>query len=456
MPHDASPLDAMPDDASPLDEATPANNNAGFSQGSSVKAVATAESSFSKRMQRLRKDVLSNVVWLLTGLALLALLALEQWLAQELILLLVWLWLLYALLPWVQHLEKGLRASVFRFTTTRGRYAARPLAIFIVLGFLVWLLAFQVSGQLPTLRYQLRHLSTQLPVYSQTLQRQLQHWLGASAPVFYLTPKAGLNNGMVKATSNLAATPPTATRPVGRALPALSKSKGSLLVKPVQSPSTSGSSTSNTWLQLVVKVGSSTAQGLLYAITGLILLVYGLHDAPRLASTALNHYMPTAQQPVLKQWAGLFHTKYSGFVQAQLVMGLGTYITFYLLYKVLGLPYAAGLAGLVGVSSLVPVLGTWLGLLPSLMVAVVQRSEGVVLCLVLAIVAFNSFKYVWVKPRLLPQHNVVHPVASLVLFLGSYQVLGLWSLFMVPFLQTVLLSSYECYQQEKAQKTRTP
>jgi predicted PurR-regulated permease PerM len=369
--------------------------------------------------------VLNQVWWSVAALLVLGLISLTQVLSKELILLLTLVWLLYALLPWVDHLDTGLRRSVFRWVAPERQLMVRPLAVFIVLGLLAWLLAFQVVIQWPTLQTQWQKLSRRLPGYTQMAQQEIGRWINPNkAP----TEK----NKPVEAT-------PTQTRNASLVQESeeqgVSKGWASWL-EPLRSPLLSG----------LVSLGTNTLQGLVYILSGVVLLSYGLLDGPKLTRSFFQHYLPPQKKNRLHRIALSFHLRYKSLVQAQLVLALGSFVLFLPLYTGLNLPYAYGLAGLLGLTSLIPVLGSWLGLIPAAIVSVVHGSEGTILRFVLAVMVFIGIKHLWLKPRLMKHHRQMHPVVALIIFLACYQIIGLWSLFLAPLVQTASITLYRWHQ----------
>lgn len=380
-----------------------------------------------------KQRVLSQVWWSLAALLLLGLIALTQVLSKELILLLTLIWLLYALLPWVDHLDTGLRRSIFQWLPPGREGAARPLAVFIVLGLLAWLLAFQVVIQWPTLQTQWQKLSRRLPGYTQLAQKEIGRWVNPSkAP--------GAPEGPIQATP----TQPTTAQSTEVVLDDSSAKGWASWLEPLRSPLLSG----------LVSLGTNTLQGLVYILSGLVLLSYGLLDGPKLTRSFFQHYLPQKKKTRLSRMAKSFHLRYKSLVQAQLVLALGSFVLFLPLYTGLDLPYAYGLASLLGITSLIPVLGSWLGLIPAAIVSVVHGSEGTIIRFVLAVMVFIGIKHLWLKPRLMKHHRQMHPVVSLTIFLACYQIIGLWSLFLAPLVQTASITLYR-WQQVKTNRSQS-
>lgn len=189
-------------------------------------------------------------------------------------------------------------------------------------------------------------------------------------------------------------------------------------------------------LNNLVTIGSNTIQTLVYALAGLVMLYYILMDGNKLlAYIHKNYVLQHWHSPVLRL-AKLFHFRLLELVRGQWLLAMSTGFFFLLVFKLLGLPYASFLALIMGLCSMVPVVGWWLGLLPALLVGVVRAPEDVLLALIVTVLTFNWLKQRVLKPIVLKHHQNLHPVLCLSVFLLCFELSGFWALFIYPFALT--------------------
>jgi predicted PurR-regulated permease PerM len=410
-----------------------------------------------------------------------------QALQAEVILLTLLLWLAYALLPLVSSTERQLCAMPALLPVP----AVFKRLVAVLFSFLTLLagLTFALRVASPILQQQVSSFQQQLPHYLKQTQGVLQRWvLSPAAPLqthrywayndcLGLLPlqlerlASPTHSGLFITTPNFFSAEAFSLAEQGKRYERLrlkaeqkvsacwpnAHAQAKLLPEAALSAFTPFSTTTKkssslssaspalpAWLPAVqgkllnslVAIGSNTIQTLLYTLAGFVMLFYMLMDGKQLLRYAHKNYVLQHWHSPVLRLAKLFHLRLLELVRGQWLLAMSTGFFFLLVFKLLGLPYASFLALIMGLCSMVPVVGWWLGLLPALLVSVVRAPEDVLLALIVTVLAFNWLKQRVLKPLVLKHHQDLHPVLCLSVFLICFELSGFWSLFIYPFALT--------------------
>ncbi|MBW3659584.1 MAG: AI-2E family transporter [Actinobacteria bacterium] len=170
-------------------------------------------------------------------------------------------------------------------------------------------------------------------------------------------------------------------------------------------------------------VGSTLAGMVVQFLTMLLVTFYLVADGPRFRRTLVGRLRPDSQREFLQVWE-LAIAKTGGYVYSRLLTAVASTVFHVVVFTVVGLPYPVALGVWVGIiSSLIPVVGTYLaGALP-LVIALSSDPIDAVWVLV-AIVLYQQVENYLVAPRITAATMELHPAIAFVSVLVGGALLG--------------------------------
>lgn len=137
------------------------------------------------------------------------------------------------------------------------------------------------------------------------------------------------------------------------------------------------------------------------------------------------------------------------YVRGQLTVAFWVGVMFGIGYTIVGQSYAALLAVLAGVFNLVPYFGTFIALIPSLVLAIMNSPMMLVKVLIVFAVEQTIESRV-VSPLVMGNRMKMHPVTTILLLIGASALGGLWGvIFAIPLyaiLKIILLRLFNYYR----------
>jgi predicted PurR-regulated permease PerM len=169
---------------------------------------------------------------------------------------------------------------------------------------------------------------------------------------------------------------------------------------------------------------SATVIGTIFQVFTVLLFTYYLAaDGPRLRRTLCSMLPPAHQAEVLRAW-DIAVAKTGGYLYSRALMALISGIAHYILFQVLGVPYAPALGVWVGlVSQFIPTVGTYLaGALPILIAFTEDPWDALwVLCFV---VVYQQFENYLLQPRITARTVDIHPAVAFGSVIAGTALLG--------------------------------
>jgi predicted PurR-regulated permease PerM len=194
-------------------------------------------------------------------------------------------------------------------------------------------------------------------------------------------------------------------------------------------------------LAQVAQVLGGALSGLLYVLTGSVLVFYLLLDGPKLKSEFIQLFPMKLQPPVKQLFLDTHHIMY-GFVKGQVFLGIATGIFMMIVYAAFGTPFAFLLGLWFGAAEILPVVGTWIGFLPGILL-MLFISPIKLLFLMMIVYIYQTIKDNIVAPKVIGDTMGLHPVVVVLSLLICSQLNGLIGvLFAIPlasFLKVILL-----------------
>ncbi len=182
-----------------------------------------------------------------------------------------------------------------------------------------------------------------------------------------------------------------------------------------------------------------TLEGLIYTLTGLVLVFYFLLDGPKLKTGFIEMLPSDVQQPA-DYFLSSLHNVMFGFIKGQVILGIVTGAYLILISTALGVPYAMFLGTFFAIAQLVPVVGAWIGFLP--WIFVLQSLTPATFFSIVALIAlFQLIKDVWIAPKIMGHVMGLHPVIVILSLLVCAKAMGLLGfLFAIPLASMVNVS----------------
>lgn len=183
--------------------------------------------------------------------------------------------------------------------------------------------------------------------------------------------------------------------------------------------------------QNLLTIVSSTLAGFVYTLTGLVLVFYFLLDGKDLKNGFIS-MLPRDSQASANYLLSNIHLALFGFVKGQVMLGIVTGIYMVIVYSLFDVPYSFFLGAFFAIAEIIPVVGTWLGFFPGILVLLFINPLKLIFVMGLVYV-YQLIKDNLVAPRVLGQAVGLHPVIVIVSLLVCAKISGLVGvLFAIP------------------------
>jgi predicted PurR-regulated permease PerM len=174
----------------------------------------------------------------------------------------------------------------------------------------------------------------------------------------------------------------------------------------------------------VVDVGATALSGILQSFTILLVTFYLVADGPRARQVLFRPFPPDRQRELLAVWE-LAVAKTGGYIYSRLLLAFIAAVATGLFLMFAGIPAAIPLAAWVGVTSaFVPVVGTYLGGVLPVVVAIASARPERAIWVVSFIVVYQQIENYLLAPRIQSHTMEVHPAVAFVSVLAGGYLLG--------------------------------
>lgn len=167
-----------------------------------------------------------------------------------------------------------------------------------------------------------------------------------------------------------------------------------------------------------------TVNGILYFLVGLLLTFYFLVDGGKLKSEWLCLVPPQAR-PTLNSFLRSVHQVMFAFIKGQVMLGLLTGAYMFAIYSIFHVPYAFLLGCIFAIAELLPVVGTWIGIIIGLTVILLNMDPIVALWVWLCSYGYQTIKDNILAPKVVGDVMGLHPLVIILALLICAQVAGL-------------------------------
>jgi predicted PurR-regulated permease PerM len=188
----------------------------------------------------------------------------------------------------------------------------------------------------------------------------------------------------------------------------------------------------------VLGAGKAVASGFFSAFTVLILTLYFLASLPMVKSSAYR-MVPRSRRQRFTLLSEEISRRVGGYFMGQLTVAAINGILSYVMMKLVGIPYAAVLAVVVGVLGLVPMVGATLGAILVVVVALFVSGTAALIVTAYYVVYQQVENYV-IAPRVMQKTVAVPGAVTVVAALAGGTLLGvLGALMAIPIAAGLLL-----------------
>lgn len=169
----------------------------------------------------------------------------------------------------------------------------------------------------------------------------------------------------------------------------------------------------------------STASQVIVAIIIMpFILFYLLRDGKNLRGY-MTQFLPTKfREPVGRVMTDV-NTQLANYVRGQVTVAIIVALMFIIFFKIIGLRYAVTLGVTAGVLNLIPYLGSFLAMLPALVLGLIA-GPVMLLKVIIVFIVEQTIEGRFVSPLILGSQLSIHPITILFVLLTSGAMFGVW------------------------------
>ncbi|KAA9301755.1 MULTISPECIES: AI-2E family transporter [Aerococcus] len=168
---------------------------------------------------------------------------------------------------------------------------------------------------------------------------------------------------------------------------------------------------------------------ILAIVTAPFILFYMLKDGPKLKQN-LALVVPNPIRSSTMQLLFEMNQQVSAYVRGQIMVGISVAIMFMLGYSIIGLQYGIILGVLAGFLNLIPYLGSFLAMIPAVIIAIVQGPIMVVKVLVVFMIE-QTIEGRVISPHILGSNLDIHPVTIMLLLIAGGKLFGILGIIII-------------------------
>ena len=175
------------------------------------------------------------------------------------------------------------------------------------------------------------------------------------------------------------------------------------------------------WVSAII---SGTSQVIVALIIMPFMLFYLLRDGKGLRDYITQFLPNKLREPVGKVLSDV-NQQLANYVRGQITVAVIVAIMFIIFFKIIGLRYAVALGVTAGVLNLVPYLGSFLAMLPALVLGLIA-GPVMLLKVVIVFIVEQTIEGRFVSPLILGSQLNIHPITILFVLLTSGSMFGIW------------------------------
>lgn len=175
------------------------------------------------------------------------------------------------------------------------------------------------------------------------------------------------------------------------------------------------------WVSAII---SGTSQVIVALIIMPFMLFYLLRDGKGLRDYITQFLPNKLREPVGKALSDV-NQQLANYVRGQITVAVIVAIMFIIFFKIIGLRYAVALGVTAGVLNLVPYLGSFLAMLPALVLGLIA-GPIMLLKVIIVFIVEQTIEGRFVSPLILGSQLNIHPITILFVLLTSGSMFGIW------------------------------
>ena len=175
------------------------------------------------------------------------------------------------------------------------------------------------------------------------------------------------------------------------------------------------------WVSAII---SGTSQVIVALIIMPFMLFYLLRDGKGLRDYITQFLPNKLREPVGKVLSDV-NQQLANYVRGQITVAVIVAIMFIIFFKIIGFRYAVALGVTAGVLNLVPYLGSFLAMLPALVLGLIA-GPVMLLKVIIVFIVEQTIEGRFVSPLILGSQLNIHPITILFVLLTSGSMFGIW------------------------------
>src|SRR5699024_1527023 len=160
--------------------------------------------------------------------------------------------------------------------------------------------------------------------------------------------------------------------------------------------------------------------------TGLLIIpiftYYLLVESDKIPKKIL-YYIPTKYRQVVSRMLYQGNYQVSQYIRGQIIVATCVGIIFGIGYAIIGLEYGTTLAVLAGLLNIIPYLGSFIAIIPALIVGLIT-SPIMLIKVIIVMVVEQTIEGRFISPQVLGNSMQIHPVTILMVLLASGKLFG--------------------------------
>lgn len=273
---------------------------------------------------------------------------------------------------------------VMKFLTKQG--ANRNQSILVVFLLIILLIAFFIIWLIPVLREQIGSLIEEFPNYYDAVSEQISHFFNSET---YAQFSSFIDSAVVNIENAIKSYSETF---ISRTVASLGSTVGAI------------------------------ASISLALITAPIMFYYLLKEDYKLPNQVMK-FIPTKNRKTVRQMIREINEQLSLYIRGQLIVAMSVAMMFMIGYTIIGLPYGVALGIISGFLNIIPYLGSFLAMIPALIIAIVHSPMMIVKVLIIAFIE-QTLEGRIISPKVLGNNLNIHPIVILIVLLTAGQLYG--------------------------------
>ena len=169
---------------------------------------------------------------------------------------------------------------------------------------------------------------------------------------------------------------------------------------------------------------SAASQIVVAVIIMPFILFYLLRDGKHLKGY-ITQFLPKKLREPVGQILTDVNSQLANYVRGQITVAIIVAFMFMIFFKIIGLRYGVTLAVVAGVLNLVPYLGSFLAMLPALILGLIA-GPVMLLKVIIVFIVEQTIEGRFVSPLILGSQLSIHPITILFVLLTSGSMFGIW------------------------------